>query len=279
MGLLDGKVAVITGAARGIGRAEALLFAAQGARVVVNDDGSGRDGEAPDMDAAQQLAAAIVAAGGEAVASCESVASRAGAEAIVAMAVERFGRLDVLVNNAAIHLDQPLLEMSDGNWQATLAVQLTGTFLCTQVAARRMIEQGGGGRIVNTAGMAGLLGAAGQAPAAAAEAGIYALTRTAAIELQRHGITVNALAPLARTRLTASEPSFEGLEGLTPEHVAPAALFLASDLCADRSGQLLAVAGGRMYAFKVVESRGQLKEQDAPWSAEEIAEHWDAIVR
>jgi NAD(P)-dependent dehydrogenase (short-subunit alcohol dehydrogenase family) len=279
MSLLQGKVAVITGAARGIGRAEALLFAREGARVVVNDVGAGSDGQGEDEEPARQVVGEIEAAGGEAVASFASVASRAGAEAIVATAVRRFGRIDVLVNNAGIVRHEPLLEATDPSWEAVLAVHLRGTFLCTQAAARRMVEQGGGGRIVNTTCATGLYGAAGQASYAAAKAGVHGLTRAAAIELERHGITVNALAPLARTRLTEDEPSFQGLDGLSPNHVAPAALFLASDLCADRSGQLLAVAGGRLYGFKLVETRGKLKDRDSPWTAAEIAEHWDAILR
>ena len=279
MGLLDGKVAVITGAGRGIGRAEALLFAREGARVLVNDSGAARDGTGADEGPAREVVSEIERAGGEALASSVSVATRAGAEAIVAAAVEGFGRIDVLVNNAGIARDEPLLEMVDSSWQQLLGVYLTGTLLCTQAAGRRMVEQGGGGRIVNTTSLSGLLGAADQASYAAAEAGVYGLTRSAAIELQRHGITVNALAPLARTRMTEDQPSFQGLEGLSVEHVAPAALFLASDLCAERTGQLLAVAGSRVYGFKLVETRGKLKDEDGVWTAEEIAEHWDAIVR
>jgi NAD(P)-dependent dehydrogenase (short-subunit alcohol dehydrogenase family) len=127
--------------------------------------------------------------------------------------------------------------------------------------------------------VSGLVGNFGRANDAAAKAAVFGLTRTAAIELQKHRITVNAIAPLAKTRQTEALPMFQGLDSLTPEHVAPAALFLASDLCADRTGHVLAVSGSRMYAYKVVESRGTFKDDSAIWTAEEIAEHWDALTR
>ncbi len=143
-----------------------------------------------------------------------------------------------------------------------------------------MIAQGGGGRIVNTTSVSGMLGNFGQANYAAAKAGIYGLTRTAAIELQKQRITVNAIAPIAKTRMTEDLPHFQsGKDTLTPEHIAPAALFLGSDLCADRTGHVLAVAGARMYVFKVVESTGKFKDENQVWTAQEIAENWDAIAK
>ena len=279
MGLLEGKVAVITGAGNGIGRAEALLFASEGARVVVNDLGGARDGTGASQSAAQEVAAEIVAAGGEAVASMDSVATRAGAEAIIGKAVEAFGRIDILVNNAGILRDKTLLKMTDEMWDAVIAVHLTGTFLCTQVAAKTMVAQGDGGRIVNTTSVSGMLGNFGQTNYAAAKAGIYGVTRTAAIELQKHGITVNALAPIAKTRLTEDLPMFQEVETLTPAHIAPAALFLASPLCEDRTGHVLAVSGSRMYVFQVVEGKGSFKDENAPWTPQEIAENWDVITK
>ena len=143
-----------------------------------------------------------------------------------------------------------------------------------------MIAQGEGGRIVNTTSVSGMLGNFGQANYAAAKAGIYGFTRTAAIELQKHKITVNAIAPIAKTRMTEDLPMFQsGKESLTPEHIAPAALFLASDLCGERTGHVLAAAGAQMYAYKVVQSAGKFKEADEPWTAAEIAEHWDVITK
>jgi NAD(P)-dependent dehydrogenase (short-subunit alcohol dehydrogenase family) len=261
MGLLDGKVAVITGAGGGIGRAEALLFAKEGAKVVVNDLGGMRDG-------------------GSAIANYDSVATATGAQGIVKSAVDAFGRLDILVNNAGILRDKTLLKMDEAMWDVVISVHLRGTFLCAQAAARQMIDQGGGGRIVNTTSLSGMLGNFGQANYAAAKAGIYGLTRTAAIELQKHRISVNALAPIAKTRMTEDLPMMQGMESLTPEHIAPGALFLSSDLCADRTGHVLAISGARVYVYKVVESAGQFKESDnGVWTAQEISDHWDVISK
>src|SRR4029077_14138377 len=159
---------------------------------------------------------------------------------IIQAAVTAFGRIDVLINNAGILRDKSLLKMDEAMWDVVIAVHLKGTFLCTQAAAKQMVSQGGGGRIVNTTSVSGMMGNFGQANYAAAKAGIYGLTRTAAIELQKHRITVNALAPIAKTRLTEDLPMFQsGMETLPPAPVAPAALFLASDLCADRTGLVL----------------------------------------
>lgn len=280
MGLLDGKVAVITGAGGGIGRAEALLFASEGAQVVVNDVGGARDGQGTGAAMADQVVAEIRAAGGAAEPSYASVATPEGAASIVETAVKAFGRLDVLVNNAGILRDKSLLKMDEAMWDSVIAVHLKGTFLCTQAAARQMISQGEGGRIVNTTSVSGMLGNFGQTNYAGAKAGIYGVTRTTAIELQKHRITVNAIAPIARTRMTEDLPMFQsGRQELTPEHIAPAALFLGSSLCADRSGHVLAVAGAQMYAFKVVQTPGKFKEGTAPWTAEEIADNWDAIIK
>jgi NAD(P)-dependent dehydrogenase (short-subunit alcohol dehydrogenase family) len=280
MGLLDGKVAVVTGSGGGIGRAEALLFAKEGAKVVVNDVGVLRDGSSgADAPTARAVVEEIRAAGGEAVESVAPVHTPEGAAAIVQTAVDAFGRIDVLVNNAGILRDKTLLKMDLEAWRAVLDVHLTGSFLCTQAAAKRMVSQGEGGRIVNTTSVSGMMGNFGQASYAAAKAGIYGLTRTSAIELQKHRIYVNALAPIAKTRMTEDLPMFQHLTGVTPEHVAPAALFLASPLAAERTGVVLAVSGAQMYAFKVVQTAGRFKEGDGAWTAEEIAESWDAIVK
>jgi NAD(P)-dependent dehydrogenase (short-subunit alcohol dehydrogenase family) len=279
MGLCDGKVVVVTGAGGGIGRAEALLFAREGAKVVVNDLGGTREGVGSSDAAASRVVAEIEAAGGVAVESFDSVATPEGAARIVARAVEAFGRLDVLVNNAGIVRDKSMVKMTEEMWDSVVAVHLKGTFLCSQAAAKQMTTQGEGGRIVNTTSVSGMLGNFGQANYAAAKAGIYGLTRTAAIELQKHRITVNAVAPIAKTRMTEDLPMFQGIDSLTPDHVAPAAVFLGSPLCGDRTGHVLAVSGSRMYAYKVVESKGKFKDGNDVWSASEIAENWDAIVK
>jgi NAD(P)-dependent dehydrogenase (short-subunit alcohol dehydrogenase family) len=280
MGRLDGKVAIVTGAGGGIGRAHALLFAREGAQVVVNDAGGARDGQGVDAGPATRVADEIRAAGGTAVASQASVATPEGAASIVQSALDAFGRADVLVNNAGILRDKSFLKMDEAMWDSVIAVHLKGTFLCSQAFARQVVAQGGGGRIVNTSSLSGMLGNFGQANYAAAKAGVYGLTRTMSIELQKHRITVNAIAPIAKTRMTEDLPMFQGMDTLTPEHIAPAALFLGSDLCADRTGHVIAVAGARVYAFKVVETPGRFKEADGGvWTAEEIADSWNAIVK
>ncbi len=281
MGLLDGKVAIITGAGNGIGRSHALLFAKEGATVVANDVGGARDGSGDrDVRAADAVVREIEDGGGRAAASYDSVATREGAEALVKLAVETFGRVDILVNNAGILRDKTFLKMDEAMWDAVLAVHLKGTFLCSQAFVRQAIAQGQGARIVNTTSVSGMMGKFGQSNYAAAKAGIYGLTRTMSIELQKHRITVNALAPIAKTRMTEDLPMFHGVETLTAEHISPAALFLASDLCGDKTGHVLAVAGSRMYAFKVVETAGRFKEAGGGvWTPQEIAEHWDAIFK
>ena len=280
MGLLDGKVTVVTGAGNGIGRASALLFAREGARVLVNDLGSARDGSGAARSSADAVVAEIRAAGGSAEASYDSISSKEGAAALMAKALSAFGRVDVLVNNAGILRDKTLLKMSPEEWQGVLDVHLTGSFFCTQAAALQMKEQGSGS-IINTTSVSGMLGNFGQANYAAAKAGIYGLTRTASIELQRYGVRVNAVAPIAKTRLTEDLPMFEKIEdSLSPEHVAPAHLFLASSLSNDVTGVVLAVAGARMSVFKVVESPGKYKESDGGvWNADEIADHFESIAK
>jgi|ERR1700722_58071 len=288
MGLLDGKVAIVTGAGGGIGRAHARLLAREGARVVVNDVGGPRDGSGSDAGAAAQVVSEIAAAGGTAVANTDTVATAEGAGGLMKTALDAYGRVDVLVNNAGILRDKSFLKMDEPMWDAVVAVHLRGTFLCSQAFAKQIVAQalsgsagsGGGGRIVNTSSVSGMLGNFGQANYSAAKAGIYGLTRTMSIELQKHRITVNALAPIAKTRMTEDLPMFQGVDTLTPEHIAPAMLFLASDLCSDRTGHVLAVAGARVYAFKVVETAGRFKETDhGVWTAQEIADSWDAIVK
>src|SRR6185312_12695351 len=281
MGLLDGKVAIVTGAGGGIGRSHALLFAREGAKVVVNDLGGPRDGSGADESAAEKVVGEIRAAGGQAAANHDNVATHEGAAGIVKSAMDAFGRVDILVNNAGILRDKTFLKLEEPNFDAVIAVHLKGTFLVSQAVVKQMVQQGEGGRVVNTTSVSGMMGNFGQANYAAAKAGIYGLTRTMSIELQKHRITVNALAPIAKTRMTEDLPMFQhGRDALTPDHIAPAALFLASPLCGDRTGYVLAVAGARMYAFKVVETAGKFKDDAAGvWTPQEIADNWDAIVK
>ncbi len=280
MALLEGKVVAITGAGNGIGRATALLLAREGAKVVVNDVGSARDGSGTSTAFADAVVEAIRTAGGSAVANYDTVATAEGAKAVVGSAKREYGRLDVLINNAGILRDKTIANMTPDLWQAVLDVHLSGTFFCTQAAASLMRDQGGG-RIVNTTSVSGLLGNFGQANYAAAKAGVYGLTRTASIELQRYGIRVNAVAPLAKTRLTEDLPMFAKIEDtLSPEHVAPVHLYLSSELSGERTGLVIGVAGARLCVFKVVESAGRYKEDEGGvWTAQEIADHFDAIAK
>ncbi|MEO7111256.1 MAG: SDR family NAD(P)-dependent oxidoreductase [Polyangiaceae bacterium] len=280
MGILNGKVAVITGSGNGIGRSHALAFAKEGAKILVNDLGGPRDGSGSDAGAAETVAKEIRAAGGEAVSNKDSVSTIEGAANIVKSAVDAFGRVDILVNNAGILRDKSFLKTDEAMWDSVIAVHLKGTFLVSQAFTRQLVSQNEGGRIVNTTSVSGMMGNFGQANYAAAKAGIYGLTRTMSIELQKHRITVNALAPIAKTRMTEDLPMFQGVDTMTPEHISPAALFLASELCGDRTGYVLAVAGARMYAFKVIETAGKFKDADnGIWKPEEIRDNWDAIVK
>ncbi len=278
--LLDNKVCLVTGAGGGLGRAYAKLFAAEGAAVVVNDLGGARDGSGSSGSAAQAVVDEIVAAGGRALANTADVSTEAGAASAIACAIEHFGDLDVLVNNAGILRDKTLLKLDEEAFDAVVRVHLKSTFLCTQSFAKHRVSKGGGGRVVNTTSVSGMLGNFGQANYAAAKAGIYGFTRTASIELQKHRISVNCVAPIAKTRMTEDLPMFTNVETLTPDHVAPAVLFLASDACGEKTGWVLAAAGARMYAFRVVETAGRFKEETGGvWTAEEIAENWDSIVK
>ncbi len=296
MGTLDGKVIVVTGAGNGIGRAVALQAAREGAKVLVVDPGGARDGamlaadpeSARSEGVAEAVAKEIRGAGGEAAACTESVATREGAEAMIKAAITAFGRVDALANLAGILRDKTFLKMDDELWDSVLAVHLKGTFYVCQAFAKQIIAQDResaaetkhGGRIVNTTSVSGMLGNFGQSNYAAAKAGIYGLSRTLSIELQKHRIAVNCVAPIAKTRMTDDLPMFAAVDSMRPEHVAPAYVFLLSDLAEGKSGHVLAVAGSRMYAFKMTESAGRFKEtDDGIWTAEELAQHWDSIVR
>ena len=280
-GLLEGKVAVVTGAGGGIGRAHALALAREGARVVVNDLGSDRYGAGRDSQAADRVVEEIKAAGGEAAASYDTVATREGADAMLWTALSRFGRVDVLVNNAGVLRDRTLLNMSQAELDLVLDVHLRGTFFCTQAVARQFKIQGRGGRIINTTSLSGMLGNYGQSNYAAAKAGVYGLTRVAALELQKIGVTVNAIAPVALTRMTEDLTMFQGASerDLGPQLIAPIVVFLASDLAADITGQVVGVESGRVFLYRVETTEGAIKDPaEGPWTAREIAEAWGMIT-
>ena len=279
MGMLDDKVAIITGGGTGIGREHALLFAREGARVLVNDTGAELDGSGG-SDTAQQVADEIIAAGGEAVADDTSVASFEGANAIVNKAVEQLGRVDILVNNAGILRDRTLLKMNPEEWQAVIDVHLTGTFVCLQAAARQMKDQGNGGRIINTSSSSGLLGNFGQINYGAAKAGIHAVTRIASMELARYGITVNALAPNAYTRMTRDLPGMAGMneDNYGPQYMAPLVCYLASDQAADITGQTFGVNVNHVYSYKMMTSQGVDRLAGPPWAPADFEAAIDRII-
>jgi NAD(P)-dependent dehydrogenase (short-subunit alcohol dehydrogenase family) len=280
MGLFNGKVAIITGAGAGIGRAHALAFAKEGAKVVVNDLGSDRNGGGKGSQAADAVVTEIKKAGGEAVPNYESVTSREGAESILWTALHKFGRVDILVNNAGVLRDRAFLNMSDADWDLVNDVHLKGTFYCSQLVGRYLKVQGKGGRIINTTSVSGLMGNFGQANYAAAKAGIFGLTRTLAIELAKANITVNAIAPMALTRMTEDLPMFKGLtqEQIGPQFISPAVLFLASDFAADITGQVLGVEGPRLFVYRMEKTEGLEKDpKRGYWTAQEIRESWGRI--
>ena len=278
MGLFDGKVVIVTGAGAGIGRSHALAFAKEGARVVVNDLGGDRAGGGRSSEAADQVVEEIKASGGQAVANYDSVATREGADGILWSALSKFGRVDVLVNNAGILRDRSFLNLSEGDWNLVLDVHLKGTFLCSQAVGRHFKLQGSGGRIINTTSMSGLLGNFGQGNYASAKAGVFGLTRTLSIELAKINVTVNAIAPVALTRMTDDLPMLQGVsvEQMGPQHISPVVLFLASDLAADLTGQVVGVHGGKVFLYRMEQTEGVEKAGDM-WTPQELKERWSKI--
>lgn len=271
---------MITGGAGGIGRCVAERFALEGARVVVNDLGCAVDGTGADELVAERAADALQSAGGKAVASSHDVATVEGARAAVQTAIDAYGSVDIVVCCAGIGRDRTLLKMEEAAWDTVVATMLKGTFLTMQAAARQMVAQGQGGRMVAMTGLPGYLGGFAQANLAAACGGVHGLVRSAAIELQKHRITVNAVAALAKTRMTESLSVLEGVDNVTADYVAPVVLFLASGLCGERTGHTLAVAGPRVHSFRFAESAGKFKDDGAGvFTPEEILEHWSAITK
>jgi len=281
MGLFDGKVAIVTGAGRGIGRAESLLLAAEGAQVIVNDLGGAATGEGSDQLPAQQVVDEIIAAGGDAAANFDDIASWSGAEALIGQALDRFGGLDVLINNAGILRDRMSFSMSEDEWDIVVNVHMKGHFCTTHFAGsywrQRTKETGepADGVIVNTSSESGLYGNAGQVNYAAAKAAIAAMTIVVARELERYGVRVNAIAPVARTRLTEAvagdfmEPKQGDFDRFAPENVAAVACWLASPLARAISGQVVKVQGG---VVQLLEGWRPLTEAtaDKPWTIDDV---------
>ncbi len=285
MGALDGRVAVVTGAGRGIGREHALLFAAEGAAVVVNDLGGSNAGEGSDAGPAQEVVDEIRAAGGRAVANDDNVAMWDGAKNLVEQAISEFGTLDVVINNAGILRDGFIAALEESQWDAVIAVHLKGHFNVLRHAATYWKQQSKAGKqpnaaVVNTASASGVtLPNAGQANYGAAKAGIAALTLVAADELERYGVRVNAIAPMARTRLTLATPGMGAIfaadvpegefDAFSPANISPLVAYLSTDKC-PLTGKVFAVQGGAIselggwHDVKTIET-------DGPWLIDDIA--------
>ncbi len=272
---LDGRVAVVTGAGGGLGRSHALALAARGAKVVINDLGGSRDGSGAGSEMADAVVAEIVAAGGDAVANYDSVATPEGGSAIVQSALDAFGRIDIVINNAGILRDVSFAKLEPEALDLVLKVHLYGAFNVTRAAWDHMKEQKYG-RVVSTASGSGLYGNFGQTNYAAAKLGIVGLTRSLAIEGAKYGITANAIAPVANSRMTEDIMPPQLLERLQPEHVSPLVVFLASEACSD-TGHVYSVGGGYLARVAMVEGAGTTFDGVA--TPDDIAERWDDINR
>jgi NAD(P)-dependent dehydrogenase (short-subunit alcohol dehydrogenase family) len=276
-GLLDGKVAIITGAAHGLGEAYARLFAREGAKVVVNDLGGARDGSGADRSAAQKVVDAIIAEGGQAVANGDDVSTMAGGESILKTALDAFGRADILVCNAGILRDKTFANTSEADWDAVIKVHLKGTYACA-LPVWKWMKDNGGGSMVLTSSTSGLYGNFGQTNYGAAKAGIYGMVRVMAIEGRKYNIKVMGLAPGAYTRMTADLPGRLGREPdpmSLPERLAPAVLYMVSDLAADHSGKILGVSSRGIREIKMLETEGFAPT--GSFTAEDVAKQADVI--
>src|SRR4051794_26366260 len=281
----DGRIVIVTGAGGGLGRAHALAFAKEGARVVVNDIGTSREGEGTSAGPAQQVVDEIHADGGEAVANTDDVADWDGALRLVRTAVDSFGGLDVLVNNAGFLRDRMLATMSVEEWDAVIRVHLRGHFCPLRHAAEFWRDESKAGRapdarIINTSSGAGLMGSVGQGNYAAAKAGILGLTLNAAAELARYGVTVNAIAPAARTRMTeVAMPDMmkapdSGFDAMAPDNVSPLVVWLGSPESRDVTGRVFEGEGG-IVSVADGWQHGPRVDKGARWSPAELG----AVVR
>jgi NAD(P)-dependent dehydrogenase (short-subunit alcohol dehydrogenase family) len=276
---LEDKVMLVTGAGRGIGRDIARLAAAQGAAVVVNDLGGSTDGEGADAGPAETVVAEIRAAGGRAVANPDSVADPAGAERMVKAALDRFGRIDCVVNNAGILRDRIFYRMSQVDWELVIDVHLKGSFNVARAAANHFREQQSGS-FVHLTSTSGLVGNFGQANYAAAKMGIVGLSKSIALDMARFNVRSNCLSPFAWSRLIGTIPTqteeererVERVKTMTAEKIAPLAVFLASDLAKDVTGQIFAVRKNEIFLMSQPRPRRSMQRSDG-WTPQTLAEH------
>jgi NAD(P)-dependent dehydrogenase (short-subunit alcohol dehydrogenase family) len=287
MGHLDGKVAIVTGAGRGIGREEALALAAEGAQVVVNDMGGDWNGAGADQRPAAEVCEEILALGGQAAPNFDNVATEDGAQRLVAQAIDTFGRLDVLVNNAGILRDSMVFSSEPREWASVIDVHILGHYLPTRAATAYWRQQSKAGEtghrsIINTTSESGLFGNVGQSNYAAAKQGIIGLTLAVAKETVKYGVTVNAIAPRARTRLTTTtfegsdrQGEFKPVEGvfdaMDPSNIAPFVTFLATDAAADITGQAFIVYGGTVAHVRLPRV-GAMITKAGQWTVDELVD-------
>ena len=276
MGLLEGKVVVITGAGGGIGREHALAMAKEGAAIVVNDLGGSRDGSGGGSSMADETVELIKQAGGEAAANYDNVSTIEGGQGILKTALDAFDQVDVLVNNAGILRDKSFSNMTEDLWDPVVAVHLRGTYCVTHAIYNHMKERGAGGVIINTSSTSGLNGNFGQTNYGAAKAGIAGFSRCLAIEGKKYNIRVFVLAPVALTRLTEDLAGFDNEDlkaRMNPAHVSPLITYLSSDLAKDMTGKTFYCGGGRIAEMKVVTHTGVTKADASElWTPQEVAD-------
>jgi 3-oxoacyl-[acyl-carrier protein] reductase len=288
---LTGKVAVVTGSGRGIGRAEALALAAEGAKLIINDLGVATDGSGSSQTPAEEVVQEIVKLGGEAAPNYDNVVSPQGGENIIKTAIDKFGRIDIVVNNAGILRDRMIFNMTEEEWDSVLKVHLYGTFHVTKAACSYFRQQKSG-RIINTASLSGL-GYIGQANYSAAKEGIVGFTRTVAIDMGKYGVTCNAIRPIAGTRMAISPEQLANMEktkaeakaapkagsdlntvemqlSSTPEMIAPMVVWLATDEAANINGRTFFVGGGTIGLYRDPEIIASISEPGKVWSIEEL---------
>ena len=294
MGLLEGKVALVTGAGRGIGRGHALLLAEEGAKVVVNDFGGKWDGTGEEKTPADEVVNEIKAAGGEAIANYGNVASFTDSKAMVDQAIDTFGQLNILVNNAGILRDKMIFNMTEDEFDSVISVHLKGTFNCSKHACAYWREQHKAGnklngRIINTTSDAGMMGNAGQANYGSAKSGIATLTIIMSREMSKYGVTVNAVCPAARTRLTVdATPKFAAALGkkppeskfdeMAPENIAPMVAYLASDAAKRINGQVFGVYGARIDVKQTWSSKASMSKSER-WTPSELVERVPELLK